>query len=427
VRFDDEHLDRVVEVCDPCLNDTMSRVARLLAHVRSGALVEDPERLVVLARARDEALAASDAKSRFLASMSHEIRTPMHGVLATLDLLRTTALDPEQRELVEVVNASASALVEIIDDILDLERVEAGRIDLAAEPFSPVETLRGVVDVLGPQARTKGLELRLVVDPAMPALVVGDALRLRQVLVNLVGNAVKFTSSGSVTLGASVAERRGGAVAVDLHVRDTGRGIPSDRLASIFDPFVQARRGNEGTGLGLAISERLVSLMGGHIRATSTVGEGSAFRFRLRLPEVPEAGPGVADEGPADEVAVLVVDDSAVSRGLVVRQLARLGVAAIAVAAGEEALDVLEQRRSVRLVLLDADMPGLDGPGTTRRIRAHDDRRVATVPVIGLVVGDDDEALDRCRDSGMDGRLGKPVDLIELRRVVTELLAVEVR
>jgi signal transduction histidine kinase/CheY-like chemotaxis protein len=416
VRFDDEHLDRVVEVCDPCLNDTMSRVARLLAHVRSGALVEDPERLVVLARARDEALAASDAKSRFLASMSHEIRTPMHGVLATLDLLRTTALDPEQRELVEVVNASASALVEIIDDILDLERVEAGRIDLAAEPFSPVETLRGVVDVLGPQARTKGLELRLVVDPAMPALVVGDALRLRQVLVNLVGNAVKFTSSGSVTLGASVAERRGGAVAVDLHVRDTGRGIPSDRLASIFDPFVQARRGNEGTGLGLAISERLVSLMGGHIRATSTVGEGSAFRFRLRLPE-----------GPADEVAVLVVDDSAVSRGLVVRQLARLGVAAIAVAAGEEALDVLEQRRSVRLVLLDADMPGLDGPGTTRRIRAHDDRRVATVPVIGLVVGDDDEALDRCRDSGMDGRLGKPVDLIELRRVVTELLAVEVR
>ncbi len=377
-----------------------------------------------LARARDEAIAASDAKTQFLASMSHEIRTPMHGVLATLELLRTTSLDSEQRELVDVVNSSATTLVAIINDILDLQRVEAGRIDLLSEPFSPEAAVRGVSDMLGPQAHAKGLELRLVVDPAMPALVVGDPLRLRQVLVNLTGNAVKFTSTGSVTLSASVGERRAGAVMVDFEVRDTGAGIPQERLSAIFDPFVQARTGNEGTGLGLAISERLVTLMGGHIRVTSIVGEGSSFRFALRLPETSEhdAPPAIIDSAVDDVPTVLVADDSVASRNLLVRQLTRLGVAAVAVGSGEETLDVLEQRRSIGLVLLDVDMPDVDGPETTRRIRAYDDRRISTVPVVALVAGDDEEVLARCRDSGMDGHVGKPVDLAELRRVVEAML-----
>jgi len=384
-----------------------------------------------LARARDEAIAASDAKTQFLASMSHEIRTPMHGVLATLDLLRTTGLDAEQRELVDVVNSSATTLVAIINDILDLQRVESGRIDLSVEPYSPSETLQGVVDLLSSQARTKGLELRLVVDPAIPALVTGDPLRLRQVLVNLAGNAVKFTTTGSVTILATVVERRGGAAVVDFEVRDTGQGIPADRLTAIFDPFVQARRGNEGTGLGLAISDRLVSLMGGHIHVASTVGEGSSFRFQLRLPEISEAATldveDVNDEPTVDIATVLVVDDSQASRNLVVRQLTRFGVAAVAVESGEEALDVLEQRRSIGLVLLDVDMPDLDGPETCVRMRASDDPRISGVPVIGLVVGDDDDALERCRASGMDGHLSKPVDLADLRRVVDEMLDRAVR
>jgi len=384
-----------------------------------------------LARARDEAIAASDAKTQFLASMSHEIRTPMHGVLATIDLLRTTGLDAEQRELVEVVSSSATTLVQIINDILDLQRVESGRIDLSVEPYSPSETLQGIVDVLSSQARAKGLELRLVVDPAMPALVTGDPLRLRQVLVNLAGNAVKFTSAGCVTIAASVAQHRGGAAVVDFEVRDTGQGIPADRLSAIFDPFVQARTGNEGTGLGLAISDRLVSLMGGHIHVASTVGEGSTFRFQLRLPEISAAVQTdvdeVDDEPDVDIATVLVVDDSQASRNLVVRQLTRFGVAAVAVESGEEALEVLEQRRSIGLVLLDVDMPDLDGPGTTIRLRASDDPRISGVPVIGLVVGDDDEVLERCRASGMDGHLSKPVDLSDLRRVVDEMLDRAVR
>jgi len=379
-----------------------------------------------LARARDEAIAASDAKTQFLASMSHEIRTPMHGVLATLDLLRTTGLDAEQRELVDVVSSSATTLVSIINDILDLQRVESGRIDLSVEPYSPAEVLHGVVDLLGSQARAKGLELRLVVDPAMPELVTGDPLRLRQVLVNLTGNAVKFTVTGSVTIVASVGQRRGGAAVVEFEVRDTGPGIPADRLTAIFDPFVQARTGNEGTGLGLAISDRLVSLMGGQIRVSSTVGEGSSFRFQLRLPEISEGTQldvtDTDEDAHVDIATVLVVDDSGASRNLVVRQLTRLGVAAVAVASGEEALDVLEQRRAIGLVLLDVDMPELDGPDTCVRMRAADDPRISTVPVIALVAGDDDEVLERCRRSGMDGHLSKPVDLSELRRVVDEML-----
>jgi CheY-like chemotaxis protein len=358
--------------------------------------------------------------------MSHEIRTPMHGVLATLDLLRTTPLDLEQRELVDVVSSSATTLVEIINDILDLQRVESGRIDLSVEPYSPAEVLQGVVDMLGSQARAKGLELRLVVDPAIPDLVTGDPLRLRQVLVNLTGNAVKFTTAGTVTVVASVAQRRGGAALIDFEVRDTGPGIPADRLTAIFDPFVQARTGNEGTGLGLAISDRLVSLMGGHIHVASTVGEGSTFRFQLRLPEIVEGSGHPVDEVDEDAgvaiATVLVVDDSEASRNLVVRQLTRFGVAAVAVGSGEEALDVLEQRRSIGLVLLDVDMPDLDGPDTCVRMRASDDPRISGVPVIALLAGDDDEVLDRCRRSGMDGHLSKPVDLSDLRRVVDEML-----
>ena len=385
-----------------------------------------------LARARDEAIAASDAKTQFLASMSHEIRTPMHGVLATLDLLRMTSLDSEQRELVDVVSSSASTLVEIINDILDFQRVEAGRIDLASEPFSPGDVVTGVVDLLRPQARAKGLDLRLVLDPALPATLEGDPLRLRQVLVNLAGNAVKFTTEGSVTVSTSVEAIGRGSVEVGFEVRDTGQGIAADRISAIFDPFVQAKAGNEGTGLGLAISDRLVSLMGGRFDVTSVLGQGSSFRFAVRLPVVaPAAGsgsnPGAAEATGADATpnaaaTVLVVDDSEASRNLVLRQLSRLGVSAVAAASGSEALDLLESSARLSLVLLDADMPELDGPATTARIRASGRRTVADVAVIGLVVGDDPDWLERCRVSGMDGHLSKPVDLAELRRVVDELV-----
>jgi signal transduction histidine kinase/CheY-like chemotaxis protein len=380
-----------------------------------------------LARARDEAIAASDAKTQFLASMSHEIRTPMHGVLATVDLLQTTRLDPEQRELVDVVSTSAASLVQIINDILDLSKVEAGRIELGAEAFAPADLLRGVADLLGSQARAKGLALSMYVDPAIPAALVGDPLRLRQVLVNLVGNAVKFTTQGSVALEVRLAQRRASDCVVEFEVRDTGEGIAADRLAAIFDPFVQARAGKEGTGLGLAIAERIVTVMGGQIQVASVLGEGSTFRFRVRLAEPTDGSDDPGADRPEPEPVVLLVDDSDASRRLALRLLARLGVTAHAVASGQEALDALEAGPTYGLVLMDADMPGLDGPRTTELVRASRDRHVATVPVFAIIGGDDRELLDRCRDSGMDGHVSKPVDITELRRLLDAVLGVAPR
>ncbi len=376
-----------------------------------------------LARARDEAIASSDAKSDFLASMSHEIRTPMHGVLATVDLLRTTPLEPDQRELVDVMTASAQSLVQIIDDILDLSKVEAGHIELAAEPFDLSEVLCGVADLLGTQARAKGLTLSVVTDPAIPAVVVGDGPRLRQVLVNLVGNAVKFTSVGSVALEARLARRRASDVVVELEVRDSGCGIPADRLAAVFDPFVQARRGHEGTGLGLAIADRLVTLMGGRIEVVSEVDVGSTFRFQVRLDEPCSGREDAAARGPL----VLVVDGAAPSRGLAQRLLARLGVSARAVASGTEALRALDESPGYGLVLVDVDLPDLDGPATARLIRASRERRIAAVPVFAMIAGADVTTLDRCRDSGMDGHVSKPVEIVELRRLLETVVGVPAR
>ena len=383
-----------------------------------------------LARARDEAIAANDAKSQFLASMSHEIRTPMHGVLATVDLLRTTELDSEQAELVEVIDSSATNLVSIINDILDLQKVEAGRIDLLTEAFSPTESARAVADLLAPQARAKGIDLVLSVDPDVPDRVVGDRVRLRQVLVNLVGNAVKFTTTGSVHLSLRLVSHIAGDALVEVEVRDTGPGIPAEKLATIFDPFVQARGGQEGSGLGLAIADRLVGLMGGQISVDSTVGEGSSFRFRLRYavadPTVPD-GPADAVEEQGPEPEVLVVESSEARRAHVLRLLHRLGVPGAGVATADEAVTVLESEPRTPLVLVAGRMPGTDGPELTQRIRRSRDARVAKVPVYGMVGLPDDELLERCRQSGMDGHIGKPVDIGELRRLIEIVMRVETR
>lgn len=377
-----------------------------------------------LARARDEAIAASDAKSQFLASMSHEIRTPMHGVIATVDLLRTTDLDAEQAELVAVIDSSASNLVSIINDILDLQKVEAGRIDLVNEPFSATDTARAVVDLLGPQARAKGLELGLATDPNLPERLLGDAGRFRQVLVNLVGNAVKFTASGSVSLSLRLLSHHGQEPVVEVEVHDTGPGIAPEKLATIFDPFVQARSSREGTGLGLAIADRLVGLMGGALAVTSTFGSGSTFHFVLRMAEVVggDDAPFVAELPAPAAPTVLVVESSDARRAHVLRVLQRIEVAGVGVGSGPEALDLLEAAPGTRLVLVAARMPDVDGPQTTERIRALRDPLTAKVPVYAMVGGPDDDLLERCRKSGMDGHIGKPVDIGELRRLLDLVL-----
>ncbi len=384
-----------------------------------------------LAQARDQAIAASDAKGQFLASMSHEIRTPMHGILATIELLQTTPLDVDQRELADVVSASAQALVGIINDILDLNKVEAGRVDLVTEPMSIVEVVNGVAGLLRSQAQAKGLVLSSYVDPVVPPLVLGDASRLRQILINLAGNAVKFTASGSVDIDARYDTDASGEPLIVFEVRDSGRGIPADRIAMIFDPFVQARRGQDGTGLGLAIADRLVSLMGGSLSVDSVEREGSRFRFSIALPAVSGFGAS-ANEPPKEaetqtaavDAIALVVDDSEVQRALLMRQVARLGIPARAVSSGAQAIEALTHRVRYGVVLLDIDMPGMDGFEVTAAIRAFSDPRVSRTPIVGLVAAADEDFVARCRAAGMDGLLRKPVDLGELRHQIDRIISI---
>lgn len=400
------------------------------AHVGAIWLFEDVTERVrdrdALARARDLALAASDAKGQFLATMSHEIRTPMHGIIAQIDLLRGTPLDRDQREGIDVISQSSEALVSIINDILDYEKVEAGRIELNIGPTEVRDVVNGVTTLLSAQAAAKGLSISATVDPLTPQLVLGDGSRLRQILLNLANNAVKFTSVGSVDLEVRVDRDGSGADVVAFEVRDTGQGIPRDRLSTIFDPFVQAKAGQDGTGLGLAIAHRLVSLMGGSLTVSSTVGEGSRFRFAIPMPTVTDVWDvglrtPAADPPPIDDTA-LIVDDSQASRALLGRQVARLGVPHRAVSSGAEALDALTHRVRYTSVLLDLEMPGMDGFEVAAQIRASSDPRVARIPIIALANQADQDLATRCRAAQMDGLLTKPVDLSELRDQFDRLL-----